>query len=202
MTDELDDLQYSLINNRLPQSWANVCYSSLKPLGSWLEDLSKRIEGFQSWIDNGLPNMYWISSFFFPQGFLTSVLQHHARKIKWPIDSIKFQFMVIGHIYQDTIRAAPLDGCYVNGLFAEGFKFIEKGANQVMMDECDLGTKLSPAPIIHFIPQLTIHVHNPDISVPVYQVLKKNNVPSSSSSSNFVADIKLTANKNQAFWTL
>jgi dynein heavy chain len=37
--------------------------------------------------------MYWISAFFFPQGFLTSLLQIHARKVKVPVDTLSFQFI-------------------------------------------------------------------------------------------------------------
>ncbi len=41
------------------------------------------------------PSAYWISSFFFPQGLLTAILQTHARKNKIPIDTLSFKFKII-----------------------------------------------------------------------------------------------------------
>lgn len=43
---------------------------------------------------SGHPASYWISGFYFPQGFLTGTLQTHARKYNLPIDQLKFDFDV------------------------------------------------------------------------------------------------------------
>lgn len=48
----------------------------------------------QIWIKSGHPTSYWISGFYFPQGFLTGTLQTHARKYNLPIDQLKFDFVV------------------------------------------------------------------------------------------------------------
>jgi dynein heavy chain len=45
-----------------------------------------------NWLVNGQPNAFWMSGFFFPQGFLTGVLQTHARNYKIAIDKLAFSF--------------------------------------------------------------------------------------------------------------
>lgn len=75
MSAELDKAYSSLINNQVPEMWKSKAYPSLKPLASWFDDLLARIEFFKSWLLSEFkPKTYWISAFFFPQGFLTSVL--------------------------------------------------------------------------------------------------------------------------------
>jgi dynein heavy chain len=44
------------------------------------------------WLMEGNPNSYWMSGMIFPQGFMTGVLQTHARKHKIAIDRLSFTF--------------------------------------------------------------------------------------------------------------
>ena len=71
---------YDLLANRVPDNWKKVAYPSLKPLGSWMQDLKLRVGFLRDWLTEGAVNSYWMSSFFFPQGFLTGVLQEYARQ--------------------------------------------------------------------------------------------------------------------------
>ena len=73
----------------LPQA-----YPSLKPMSSWVSDLLQRISFMQGWISDGIPSVFWISGFFFPQAFLTGTLQNFARCSLVSIDTIGFDFKV------------------------------------------------------------------------------------------------------------
>jgi dynein heavy chain len=63
----------------------------MKPFASWFTDFIQRVNFFRDALQTR-PKMYWISAFLFPQGFLTSILQIYARKIKVPVDTLNFQF--------------------------------------------------------------------------------------------------------------
>jgi dynein heavy chain len=65
----------AVFDQRVPASWTSVAYPSLKPLAPWFKDLLQRLEFLTTWVENGIPSVYWISGFFFPQGFTTATLQ-------------------------------------------------------------------------------------------------------------------------------
>lgn len=95
MNAVLDQTYFSLVNNQVPEIWkkTGVGYPSLKPLGSYFTDFLERVAFFRDWLENDKPKTYWLSAFYFPQGFLTSVLQNHARKYKIPVDILGFEFI-------------------------------------------------------------------------------------------------------------
>jgi dynein heavy chain len=63
----------------------------------------------QVWLTRGAPPSYWLSGFFFPQGFLAGILQTYARKYNHPIDELKFDFVVLKVILdQENIYAAHI----------------------------------------------------------------------------------------------
>jgi dynein heavy chain len=91
MSEELEEMCNSLFDQQVPRIWADVGFLSLKPLGSWTQDLVDRVSFLQKWIDHGTPNVFWISGFFFPQAFITGTLQNYARKNVIAVDKISFE---------------------------------------------------------------------------------------------------------------
>lgn len=85
----------SMLNVKIPPSWTKACtYPSLKRLPSFVNDLIKRLNFLQNWLDYGKPATFWISGFSFPHSFLTAIAQNYARKYKMSIDKIDFDFEV------------------------------------------------------------------------------------------------------------
>ena len=68
MSEELEMIYTSFLNNHVPLLWAAAAYPSLKPLSSWVSDLVLRCTFIYNWIKHGQPKSFWISGFFFPQG--------------------------------------------------------------------------------------------------------------------------------------
>lgn len=122
MSESLEAISNSMFINQVPAAWASKAYPSLKPFSVWVIDLSIRCEFIQKWIDNGIPNVFWISGFFFPQAFLTGTLQNYARKYVISIDTLSFEFKPIDIKWQDILNK-PVDGCYIRGLYLEGARW-------------------------------------------------------------------------------
>jgi dynein heavy chain len=61
MSEEMEQVANSLHDNQVPILWAERGFLSLKPLSSWTSELVARINFLQKWVDNGTPNIFWIS---------------------------------------------------------------------------------------------------------------------------------------------
>lgn len=71
----------------VPASWRKLAYPSLRPLGSWLQNLLQRVQQLIEWTaDLSVPKVVWLSGLFNPQSFLTAVMQTTARRNDWPLD--------------------------------------------------------------------------------------------------------------------
>jgi dynein heavy chain len=86
--------------------WAEKGFLSLKPLASWTQDLNDRVAFLQKWIDGGTPNIFWISGFFFPQAFITGIIQNYARRYIISVDKLSFEFKVRDDLQFNKIKVS------------------------------------------------------------------------------------------------
>ncbi|XP_071996145.1 dynein axonemal heavy chain 14 isoform X2 [Engystomops pustulosus] len=199
----LEDVYSSLANLKVPPLWQQSSYESCKLLGSWVEDLGKRLEFFASWSRQvmtcaqerfgdrlGLknktykysrpnssettenlgatsaqlraePSSFWIPAFFFPQGFLTAVLQNQARMTSVSVDSLTFTHKVLPitsnkQSAEESIRDAafheaspPPEGVLVFGLYLDSAQW---NPDTQVLEECEEQDRFYPLPHIQFIP--------------------------------------------------
>jgi len=64
-----------------------------------------------------------MSGFFFPHGFMTGVLQTHARQYRIAIDKLSFSFEIVTAETAEAIDELPEDGVYIYGLFIDGARW-------------------------------------------------------------------------------
>lgn len=102
MSVEYEQIYKSLLNNEVPKLWSANGFKSTKSLGCWVQDLLMRIDFIQLWADEGQPKSSWLSGLFFPQSFLSGVLQTFARKSMLPIDGLSMDFEVLPQIVRQS----------------------------------------------------------------------------------------------------
>ncbi|PFH34693.1 ATPase family associated with various cellular activities (AAA) domain-containing protein [Besnoitia besnoiti] len=200
---ELDDMHKALANNQVPPLWAAQAYPSLKALGSWYEDFLRRVAVLRQWAESEkLPVAFWLSGFFFPQGFLNSVLQHYARKTSVPVADIGFNFGVAGTCTPEELpdEADAEDGCYVYGLYIDGARW---NAEREILDDQMPGVVHDVFPPILLQPRIQPALREEDYSCPVYKTMSRAGVLSSTGhSTNCVVAVDLPTDQHPSKWVL
>ncbi|XP_071943674.1 dynein axonemal heavy chain 1-like isoform X2 [Antedon mediterranea] len=198
MSEELETMSNQMFNNTVPTMWANKAYPSLKPLSSWVSDLVTRMDFVQDWITKGIPSVFWISGFFFPQAFLTGTLQNYARRAVISIDTITFDFKVMREAASE-LTERPENGCYVRGLYLEGARWDYHKHELTESRPKELYTDM---PVIQLIPVANRVQPSSGIYVcPVYKTLTRAGTLSTTGhSTNFVFFAEVTSSMPQYHW--
>eukprot|EP00961_Rhodomonas_salina_P027818 376174-Rhodomonas_salina.3 len=157
MSASLEAMLSSIHNSVVPELWANMAYPSLKPLSSWVRDLHARVAFFKAWTDRGAaPFVFMLPAFFFPQGLVTAMLQNHARAYSIAIDALSFKFNVRSEAPDSSaVTEAPTDGVLIEGLWLEAGRWDTRTKKLRAARE---GEMLSPLPVVHFLPTLTVNL--------------------------------------------
>jgi len=198
MGAELDSMYLKLQNNQVPLNWAKVGYPSLKPLSSWYKDLIERVAFMDLWLRTGNPSSYWLPGMFFPQGFMTGVLQTHARQYKIAIDKLSFAFKILTEEAPEEIAEKPTDGVYIYGLFLDGARW-DRDAERV----CDqLPAKMvETMPIVWFVPAEDYKVDADEYQAPLYKTSVRAGVLSTTGqSTNFVIHVSMPTLEAPNLW--
>lgn len=103
LTETLD----YLYDGRIPMHWLKISWTS-STIGFWYNELLNRHSQISSWVFKEKPNLFWMTGFFNPQGFLTAMKQEISRAHKgWTLDNILLENEVTTYSKSD-IRKSPL----------------------------------------------------------------------------------------------
>lgn len=198
MSSQLELMSASLYNNTVPELWNAKAYPSLKPLSSWVMDLLQRLDFLQAWIQGGIPAVFWISGFFFPQAFLTGTLQNYARKSVISIDTISFDFKVMRPSVSE-IKTRPKEGCFIHGLFLEGARWDPLAFQLAESRPKELYTEMA---VIWLLPTPNRKVQDQDFYLcPIYKTLTRAGTLSTTGhSTNYVIAVEIPTDQPQRHW--
>lgn len=148
------------------------------------------------------PGSYWLPAFFYPQGFLTAVLQVHARKYRLPLSNLKFRHLVNSHQIEaegdsiEKVSIPPEDGVLIHGLYLQGAAWDKD--RTALCEQCHSQQELFPQ--IHFLPEV---IQPPLVSesskayyeCPTYQ-------SSVRGQENFITVVHLSSLQDDQLWVL
>lgn len=177
------------------------------------------------------PTSFWLSAFFFPQGFLTAVLQNYARKYQVAVDTLSFRYdlqplltsssdiCVAGGESTQTkastvssskitrsafgIHSSPLpDGVRIFGLYLDSARLSH---DKLTLCDCDVSSRFFAMPEIHFVPTQDQQnwSDNQFYQCPLYRTSSRAGALSSSGhSTNFVTTVNVSTNVPVDHWIL
>jgi dynein heavy chain len=198
MSMDLEIMSQKFLDDKVPPQWEKVGYPSLKPLSSWVNDFIHRVNFLSKWLYEGPPNSFWVSCFFFPQGFMTASLQTHARKTMTPIDALQFKTNVLP-IFEDKVTEAPSDGVNIHGLFLEGARW---DFRRECVEDSHPREPIVKFPVIWLEPvDINEYLEEGRYSCPFYKTsVRKGELSTTGHSTNFVRYLHLTSEVPSDYW--
>lgn len=198
MSAELDAMFGAMLKNQVPEIWSKVAYPSLKPLSSWTKDLAERVSFFTAWLTKGQPACFLLPAFFFQQGFMTGILQLHARHYHIPIDTLSFSYKIQQAETALDIGGAPADGVYCDGFFLDGARWDR--ATRCIVDSRHK-EMYDTLPVFHFIPTRDFERHAGDYECPLYKTAVRAGVLSTTgASTNFIIGLDIPTDRSPDYW--
>ncbi|XP_011504753.1 PREDICTED: dynein heavy chain 5, axonemal [Ceratosolen solmsi marchali] len=192
MSQSLRESLDAMYDARLPEKWLRISWESAT-LGFWFTELLERDTQFRTWCNYDRPNVFWMTGFFNPQGFLTAMRQEVTRAHKgWALDSVVLQNLITRYNKED-IKEQPQEGVYVHGLFLEGASLDRKSGKLV---ESKPKVLYEQMPVIYIYAINTTAGKDPKLyECPIYRKPQRTD-------QKYVGSIDFETDHNPRHWTL
>lgn len=135
---------------------------------------------------------------FHTQAFLTGTLQNYARKNRFPIDTVSFDFVIRDDLEAST-TAAPEIGCYIYGLYLEGARW-DPAVHS--LNESRPKELYTDFPMVWLKPvQHRVAPEGGIYMCPTYKtLLRAGTLSTTGHSTNFVMNVEVPSSKEQKHW--
>jgi len=198
MDGSLEMMYSCFVFQKVPKSWEDAGYPCLKPLPSWTEDFLSRVDFMGRWLKEGPRPAYWLSGFFFPQGFMTAVKQTYSRDTMIAVDTLRIASEMTCWECHEIAEGPPI-GAYIYGLFMEGGRFDRKS---MQMDESQPRQLLDDLPAILLKPVIAEDYNPQNIyNCPLYKTsIRAGTLSTTGHSTNFVVTMTVPSLKHEDHW--
>ncbi|CAE7422537.1 DNAH6 [Symbiodinium sp. CCMP2456] len=162
-SDDLEAMLETLLAGSVPESWSLGLVAPRRALGSWTEDVARRVGALRAWeLSRKAPCCFYLSDFLNPQGFLIATLQGTARLRRSSVERMHFQHRV-EHLLSNAeevrqqlkadhaLLDASFEGVFLAGLWLEGASWSRRKG---ILEEKDLHSRQrwSALPVLRFNP--------------------------------------------------
>jgi dynein heavy chain len=199
MSGELEEMYMCFVFQRTPPRWEEAGYPCLKPLPAWVEDFFARLDSGHDWLVNGPQISYWLSGFFFPQGFMTAVKQTYSRREQIAVDTLQIGSELTNFHSKADIAVKPEHGAYVHGLFMEAARF---DTDSMQMQDSYPRILFDAIPAILLKPVVSAE-YNPQsvFNCPLYKTsLRAGTLSTTGHSTNFVVMLQVPSPYSEEHW--
>nr|CAD7397043.1 unnamed protein product [Timema cristinae] len=167
------------------------CYVSWESatLGFWYTELLERDSQFRRWCQHGRPNIFWMTGFFNPQGFLTAMRQR-TKAGPWTRLSSRTSSLDTN---KEDLTDSPPEGVYVHGLFLEGASLDRRSGKLI---ESKPKVLYEQMPVIYIYAINTTAGKDPRLyECPIYRKPQRTD-------QKYVGSIDFETDNNPRHWTL
>lgn len=203
LDEDTESLCNQIYSNQVPTAWKDKSFSSERALADWVADLCDRAELMKSWLHK-TPRAFRLGVFYFPQGFLTAVMQNYSRMYQIPIDLLAQTFECTPYmdhlmIPDDAEQNAPTTLIY--GLYAEGCRV---NLETLSLTDNAVGQAYAQVPVLKYIPiEEDALTERKQVSIPLYKTAaRKGSLTTTGHSTNFITCVNMNSIEAQDFWTL
>ncbi len=198
MSSELEVMYNAFIFQKVPPVWEEAGYPCLKPLPSWTEDFFARLDFMWRWLEQGPRPAYWLSGFFFPQGFMTSVKQTYSRQCKIAVDTLRIGCEMTSMEAKDVAQS-PGTGAYIYGLFMEGGRF---NRTSLLLEDAAPRQLLDSMPCVWLKPVVAADYNPVGVyDCPLYKTsLRAGTLSTTGHSTNFVVTLPVPTHVAEDHW--
>lgn len=118
MSEKMERLLNFLNDEKVPETWNELCYPSKRSLASWFINLKARYEQLNTWKDEpvNIPKVTRINYLFNPSSFLTAIKQV-KRKAELNLLHIVTEFQKFSI---EEVKTEAKDGAYAYGFLLDG----------------------------------------------------------------------------------
>lgn len=191
MNEQLRDAFDNIYDARVPKIWQRGSWTS-STLGFWFTELIERNNQFTTWCFKGRPNVFWMTGFFNPQGFLTAMRQETARAQNgWALDKVILQNEVMKFMLDDC-KDSPKTGVYVHGLYLDGAGWMRK---EMKLGEATNKVLYTLMPVIRIYANTSESRSSKQYECPVYKKSNRTDL-------NFITALNLPTVKHPDHWVL